>query len=438
MKPGERDSGKRDKFIKEASFFKTLIEYTRDPVYVLDPNDGFRMVYANQAACRHFGVDLDRLLTMRIPDWDPVFDMDSVGANMEEMKQGRSIRFETVHRVASGELVPVEVTGNYLLHEGRELVAGYFYDISERKALEQALRESEANLIEAQRIACVGNWARDLSGSLISASAECYRLLGVEPAEFKGTLESFLQLVHPEDRDMVRSAVEKLLSDCLPYSVEFRINLTDGSERIVHEKGEAIVDDSEKSARIVGTIQDITERKRVEDALGKSEERYFLAVDGANDGIWERDLVTGEVFFSPRWKSMLGYKDDEISNDIIEWEKRIHPDDRQRVTDISKAYLDGHIPAYEIEYRLLHKNGSYRWVHTRGSCLRDPYGIPYRIAGSNTDITSKEIANEIRRQNEALLRTVLETLPVGILILERDGTIAISNEAARKIWAGVR
>ncbi|HET6420264.1 MAG TPA: PAS domain S-box protein [Geobacteraceae bacterium] len=438
MKPERPDSGKLDKSIKEASFFKTLIEYTRDPVYVLDPNDAFRMVYANQAACRHFGVDLDRLLTMRIPDWDPVFDMDSLNANMEEMKQGRSIRFETVHRVASGELVPVEVTGNYLVHEGRELVAGYFYDISERKVLEQALRESERNLIEAQRIACVGNWAKDLSGNFVSASAECYRLLGVEPAEFTGRMEVFLQLVHPDDRDRVRSAVEKLLSDRLPYSVEFRVILKDGSERIIHEKGEAVVNEHGKPVRLVGTDQDITERKRVEDALGKSEERYFLAVDGANDGIWERDLLTGEVFFSPRWKSMLGYKDDEISNNIIEWEKRIHPDDRQRVMDISRAYLDGHIQTYEIEYRLQHKNGSYRWVHTRGSCLRDPYGIPYRIAGSNTDITSKEIANEIRRQNEALLRTVLETLPVGILILERDGTIAISNEAARKIWSGVR
>lgn len=438
MKSEGLDSGKRDKFIKEASFFKTLIEYTRDPVYVLDPNDGYRMVYANHAACRHFGVDLERLLTMRIPDWDPVFDMSTVDAIREELKKGAQMRFETAHRVASGKIVPVEVTCNYVEHGGREFTAGYFYDISERKALEQALRESESNLIEAQRIACVGNWERDLAGKFISASAECYRLLGVNAAEFTGTQAAVLQLLHPGDRDRVRSAVEKLLSDRLPYSVEFRIVLDDGSERIIHEKGEAVADAHGKTVRFVGTDQDITERKTVEEALGKSEERYFLAVYGANDGIWERDLVTGEVYFSPRWKSMLGYKDDEISNNIIEWENRIHPDDRQRVMDISRAYLDGHIQAYEIEYRLLHKNGSYRWVHTRGSCLRDPYGIPYRIAGSNTDITSKEIANEIRRQNEALLRTVLETLPVGILILERDGTIAISNEAARKIWAGVR
>ncbi len=438
MKPEERNGKKRVKTAPEESFYKTLIEFTRDPVYVLDPNDGFRMVYANQAACLHFGLSLEQLLTMRIPDWDPVFDMGKIDALMEELKRGKPMHFETLHRVASGDLVPVEVTCNYLKHEGRELTAGYFYDISERKAMENALKESERNLIEAQRIARVGNWARDVSGYFVSASAEWYRIVGVGPADFTGDSRAFLKLVHPHDRDKIRSAVETLPKSGMPYSVEYRIILGDDSERIVHERGEAVLDDLGKPVRMVGTIQDVTERKRVEEALGRSDERYFLAVEGANDGIWERDLVSGEVYFSPRWKSMLGYEVHEISNDVLEWEKRIHPDDLQKVKNTTKAYLDGHIPAYEIEYRLLHKDGSYRWIHTRGSCLRDPYGIPYRIAGSNTDFTSKKIADEIRGRNEALFRTVLETMPVGIWILEKDGTIALSNEAARTIWAGAR
>jgi two-component system cell cycle sensor histidine kinase/response regulator CckA len=434
VKIEDRDKKGYDKIGEEASFFRTLIEFTRDPVYVLDPNDGFRMVYVNNAVCLHFGVDREQLLTMRIPDWDPVFDMENIGTLMEELKKGKPMHFETVHRISSGELIPVEVTCNYLKHEGKELTAGYFYDIRERKAMETALRESERNLIEAQRIAHVGNWSRDISGNFISASEECNRILGVTEKGFPGTSEELLKLIHPDDHEKYRAAVEVLLKTSIPYSTEYRIILEQEAVRIVHEKGEIVLDNLGKPVRIIGTVQDITERKQVEDALSKSEERYLLAVDGANDGIWERDLRTDEVYFSPRWKSMLGYEDHELPNDISEWKKRIHPDDLKRVTYAGKTYLDGHIPTYEIEYRLRHRDGTYRWILTRGSCLRDPYGIPYRIAGSHTDITSRKTAEETRRQKKALFRAVLETLPVGIWILEKDGKIALSNEAARKIW----
>ncbi len=139
-----RDMAERIRAEKEASLFRTLVEYTRDPVYILDPRDGGKMVYANQAACSHYGLTLEELLQMRIPDWDPDFDVADLMPLLEEMKRGKVVRFETTHRIASGKLVPVEVTANYLVHDGRELSTGYFCDISERKAMEAALKDSEA------------------------------------------------------------------------------------------------------------------------------------------------------------------------------------------------------------------------------------------------------------------------------------------------------
>jgi PAS domain S-box-containing protein len=138
-----RDVSDRKKAEQEASFFKTLIEYTRDPFYVLSPEDDCRMVYANRAACEHYGMDLERLRTLRIPDWDPAFDMNYVEPLMQEQRKGAAVRFETVHRVASGKEIPVEVTSSLLVHEGREYLCGYFYDISARKAMEDTLKESE-------------------------------------------------------------------------------------------------------------------------------------------------------------------------------------------------------------------------------------------------------------------------------------------------------
>jgi len=252
---------------KEASFFRTLIEYTRDPVYVLDPDDDWKMVYVNQAACSHYGLEREQLLSMRIPDWDPVFDMSNVEALRDYLRKHKSIRMETVHRVASGRLVPVEVTANHLIHDGKELHAGYFYDISQRKAMEARLRESERNLIEAQRIAQIGNWIADTAGNFISTSAECYRILGLSPEDFPGTFEGCMAFVHPADRARARALMEELMKNRIPGSLDCRITRPSGEERIVHIRMEPAPDESGRPARFIGTAQDVTEQRAVTDAL---------------------------------------------------------------------------------------------------------------------------------------------------------------------------
>ncbi len=257
----------RKKAEEEASFFRNLVEYTRDPVYVLDPDDGWRLVYLNQAACAHYGMDREQLLTMRIPDWDPKFDMTTIDKGWQQQKQGKSVRFETVHRLASGKLVPVEVSANYLVHEGKELCVGYFHDISERKAMEARLKESERNLIEAQRIACIGNWLTDTSGNVISASTECYRIFGVTPEEFAETFEARMACVHLDDRARVRSVMEDLMKNRASGSLECRIMRPDGDERIVHIRLEPAPGEPGKPERIFGTVQDVTEQRKVMDSL---------------------------------------------------------------------------------------------------------------------------------------------------------------------------
>lgn len=151
-------------------------------------------------------------------------------------------------------------------------------------------------------------------------------------------------------------------------------------------------------------------------ALREREERLALVVQGTNEGIWDWDLEANTVYYSPRWKEMLGYRDDEIPNNPGEWGSRIHPDDLQRAIEQRQAYLDGKIPVYQLEHRLRHKDGSYRWILARGIVLRHPDGKPYRMAGSHTDITERKRADEAVRQSEKRFSQVFAASPLPITI----------------------
>jgi hypothetical protein len=171
------------------------------------------------------------------------------------------------------------------------------------------------------------------------------------------------------------------------------------------------------SYAVCGISTDITERKRAELALRQSEERLALMIQGSSDGVWDWDLRTNEVYFSARWKAMLGYTEQEVENHFSAWERLLHPADRERVLASIQGYLSGQTPTNELEHRLRHKDGSYRWILSRGVALRDAQGKPVRMAGSHVDLTERKQAEEqLERayaelsQSEAALKAALQKL----------------------------
>lgn len=168
---------------------------------------------------------------------------------------------------------------------------------------------------------------------------------------------------------------------------------------------------------LVATYSDVTERHKAETALRESEERYALAAAGANDGLWDWNLGSNRIFFSDRWKEMLGFSADEIGDGAEEWFSRIHPEDVQRVTAQIDAHLSGAAANFESEHRVRHFDDSYRWMLVRGLAVRDADGNAYRIAGSMTDITERK-----RSEEQAIhdaLHDSLTSLANRTLFLER-------------------
>ena len=148
------------------------------------------------------------------------------------------------------------------------------------------------------------------------------------------------------------------------------------------------------AARALREWNHITERKRAEEALRESKERYELAARGANDGLWDWDLQTNRVHFSVRWKTMLGYEEHEIGDTPDEWFNRVHPEDLERVKSAITSHIEGSTPHFESEYRMLHKDHTYRWMLCRGLAVQDANGRAHRMAGSQTDITDRKMIEE--------------------------------------------
>jgi len=140
--------------------------------------------------------------------------------------------------------------------------------------------------------------------------------------------------------------------------------------------------------------QELSERQRAEVALRLSEERYALAVEGANDGIWDWDIKTQQVYYSPRWLSMLGFKENEIGHSINEWFNRVYVEDRQALSEAIRAHIRGETEQFEHEHRLRLRDGSYNWFLARGLAYRDEQNVARRMAGSLADISVRKQAEE--------------------------------------------
>ncbi|MDB9314534.1 PAS domain S-box protein [Spirulina sp. CS-785/01] len=272
-------------------------------------------------------------------------------------------------------------------------------------------------------------------GEVLRVNRALCQMLGYSETEFKQ--ETVQNLIHPEDWQSDLEKVTQLMAGKNPsYELEKRIRHQQGHWVWIHLSVSLVRHEKESPLYCVCHIQDISHRKQTEQSqvtvqgqlqdlnqvlqthlveqtaqLRQNQERYQIATQAAKVGVWEWNIQTGEFYLDPNVKSFLGYSDEEIPNDLQVWETYVHPDDREWVMAEASAYLEGRSPEYRCEHRMIHKDGSIRWILVCGQLLRDEAGNTVRMIGSDTDITQRKLAELAIQASQVRFQRVASNAP---------------------------
>jgi PAS domain S-box-containing protein len=288
-------------------------------------------------------------------------------------------------------------------------INGTFTDVTDRRRAEEALRTSESRYALATEAGSVGIWECDYTTGAVYISPKLAALQGYDPADLS-TLDAWHALVHPDDRARVLAVRND--PAVTSFQLETRRRHRDGSWRWFLSRGTVAREpDTGRPLRLTGTLTDITDLKRAQDALADSERRYALATEAGHVGVWEYDLEHDFFRHSPNSLTLLGYRPDELTT-LDAWMSLIHPDDHPQ---IHATHLPDTTDTFELEVRRQHRDGSWRWFLSRGTVARDPdTGAILRVTGAHTDITDLKRAQDALGESQRRYTLATEAAGVGI------------------------
>ncbi|ALG67805.1 PAS domain S-box protein [Beggiatoa leptomitoformis] len=267
----------------------------------------------------------------------------------------------------------------------------------------------------------------DTTGTIIQANPAWETNLARQPV----VNTNLLSWLHPDEQQTIQKTLTTLFAQH-----KTSINFV-GQWRVADEQYHWLqwsLNSVPQQTYYYAVATDITEQKQIEKKLRDSEERFQLAMQGANHGMWDWNLLTNRVHISARWKYMLGYQDDEIPDELDEISRFVHPNDFARMWNTLEAYLDKKIADYEGTYRLRHKDQTYRWILIRAAALWNEEEIPYRIVGIYVDISEHKRIEHALQESQTLLTTIFEVSKIGICVTDEKGLYVRVNPAYCQLY----
>jgi len=302
--------------------------------------------------------------------------------------------------------------------QGRAVrMTGVNYDITERKLAEEHLHESEENLRATLNSIGDAVIATDTSGLITRMNPVAEKLTGWNIEEARGhSLTEVFNIIHAYTGMPSPNPVDKVLESGQVVGMANHTMLIskDGTRYQIADSGSPIRNSHGIITGVVLVFRDVSEEYRIREELKRNEDRLSKVLIAANDGTWDWDLKTNEVYFDPRYYEMAGYKTDEFPHKLEEFVKRIHPDDVDYVMDTADRHLKGEIDRFEVEFRFATQEGGWIWILGRGVIVeRAEDGVPTRFVGTHTDISKRKEIEENLRTERRRLSAVLEGTNVG-------------------------
>jgi PAS domain S-box-containing protein len=400
--------------------YRQLFDANVTASVVFDPSN-CRIVQVNAAAATLYGYPVERLCTMSI------FDLCAGGH--EELREQLAnsptppARFESCHRLASGELRDVEIFSSAIHRAGRRLVYSLIHDISERKRIEAALEESRRTFDQAQSVGRIGSWASDASpeGRLVWSS-QVYSIFGVDPERFDQRISSFYTYVHPADLEMVKSGVAAAIRDGTVYRIDHRIIRPDGEVRWVLEQGEVEYGPGGEPRRVVGVVQDITERRAAEQALRDNQERLRTTLDSLAEGCLVHAMDGAIVECNHAAELILGMPRDALlrrsSNDrgwttIREDGTPMPPEEyAPNISLATGREVDGVVVGVQIP------TGALRWLSINARPLRTAAGAQVGAVISISDVSERRAAAMALQHTARRYQLLFESNPEPLWVFD--------------------
>jgi PAS domain S-box-containing protein len=426
----------------------SLIVNSSDDAIISKTVDGIITAW-NRGAEKVFGYPAAEMVGKPMLSLMPPERIPEEAYILARIGRGESVEhFETVRVRKDGTAIDVSVTISPIRNSNGVVVGAskIARDITQRKQAEDALREKERRLSESQRIAHIGNWAYDLKNpeDRLLWSDELYHLYGVSSETFAPTMSSLLSLIVSEDRPLITNWMTACAAGEAPGEMDFRLTLPDGTVRVFSRRGELQYDADNKPSRLVGTSQDITERRQAEAALRESEERLLAMANGIPQLAWIADAGGSIYWYNQRWYEFTGTTLEQMQG--WGWQSVHHPDFLPEVlARWTSAIAEG--SPLEMEFPLRGADGLFRAFLTRVMPLKDSDGRVVRWFGTNTDISALKQteerlavqAEELRHSRQALerqafmLQTVLDSMVEGLVAADPQGNFILWNPAAEKI-----